>query len=280
MRKEAVRNGDSTQEAPLRRIPSNTTSSRTLTRVTPFSHMGDNFLHSIIRHPVKYLMRNHELFEKSTLFHPITHCDRLSRMIFPQTSRRLLAAIGSMPYDARWTEFVTLYTPALRDYAERHFPQLDADDLLQETFIALLKRLPVYYYAPESKGAFHAYLVGILRYAALDALRKTTRENDRIAVFRETAHAAPTCHDEERRSLKEAAYEIALRQFLADPKVHAQTKEVFTRVAINGEKPEEVASSFGMKRNAIDQLKDRCIRRLKELVNQLVEGLHQQSAET
>ena len=122
--------------------------------------------------------------------------------------------------------------------------------------------------------------MGILRYAALDALRKTTRENDRIAVFRETAHAAPTCHDEERRSLKEAAYEIALRQFLADPKVHAQTKEVFTRVAINGEKPEEVASSFGMKRNAIDQLKDRCIRRLKELVNQLVEGLHQQSAET
>ena len=51
-------------------------------------------------------------------------------------------------------------------------------------------------------------------------------------------------------------------------------------MAINGEKPEEVASSFGMKRNAIDQLKDRCIRRLKELVNQLVEGLHQQSAET
>lgn len=199
-------------------------------------------------------------------------------MTFPQTSRRLLAAIGSMPYDARWTEFVTLYTPALRDYAQRHYPQLDADDLLQETFVALLKRLPVYYYDPESKGAFHAYLVGILRYAALDAIRKATRENDRIAVFGEAAQAAPP--SQETTPLREAAYEIALRQFLADPKVHAQTKEIFTRVAINGEKPEEVAAAFGMKRNAVDQLKDRCIRRLKTLVSQLTEGLHSSSAAT
>lgn len=195
-------------------------------------------------------------------------------MVFPQTSRRLLAAIGSMPYDARWTEFVTLYTPALRDYAQRHFPQLDVDDLLQETFLALLKRLPVYFYDPESKGAFHAYLVGILRYAALDSLRKAARESNRIAAFGDVTHIAPSGHEE--HPLQEAAYEIALRQFLADPKVHAQTKEIFTRVAINGEKPEEVAAAFGMKRNAVDQLKDRCIRRLKTLVGQLVEGLHPQ----
>ena len=53
---------------------------------------------------------------------------------FPVTSRKLLAAIGSGPGATRWTEFFHKYTPGLRDYATRHFPSLEADDLVQDTF--------------------------------------------------------------------------------------------------------------------------------------------------
>ena len=60
--------------------------------------------------------------------------------------------------------------------------------------------------------------------------------------------------------------EIALRQLLADDTVHARTREVFRRVAVNGEKPEDVASDFGITRNAVYQMKDRMMTRLREFV--------------
>ena len=191
-------------------------------------------------------------------------------MPFPQTSRRLLAALGSDPGSSRWNEFIAAYAPGLRDYAVRHFSGLDADDLLQETFLAFVKRLPNYVYDPESKGAFHAYLVGILRICGLTARNRTTRESKGVLVAGEQIHVQP--NDAEQQRWQEAAYEIALRQFFADPRIHAQTKEIFRRVAIAGESPETVARDFGQKRNAIDQIKDRSIRRLRVIVDRLIEN--------
>ena len=63
---------------------------------------------------------------------------------FPETSARLIAAIGSSPQSPRWHEFIARYSPALRAFAARRFPTLDADDLLQETFLVLVRRLPDY----------------------------------------------------------------------------------------------------------------------------------------
>ena len=60
--------------------------------------------------------------------------------------------------------------------------------------------------------------------------------------------------------------EIALRQLLADSTIHERTRIVFARVAVNGEKPDDVAVAFGIKRNAVDQMKSRMMERLKELV--------------
>ena len=192
-------------------------------------------------------------------------------MNFPQTSRRLLAALGSDLGSSRWNEFIAAYAPGLRDYALRHFPQLDTDDLLQETLLAFVKRLPNYIYDPESKGAFHAYLVGILRICGLTALSRAARESKELAAAGE--QLLPPATDEERQNWQEAAYEIALRQFLADPRVHAQTKEIFRRVAVMGESPENVARDFGLNRNAVDQIKDRSIRHLRIIVDRLVEDV-------
>ena len=193
-------------------------------------------------------------------------------MAFPQTSRRLIAALGTDLGSTRWNEFVAAYAPGLRDYAVRHFARLDADDLLQETLLAFMKRLPNYIYDPAAKGAFHAYLVGILRICALNAINRAARETRQIAAAAD--QILPTTTDEDvqyRQRWQEAAYEIALRQFFADPRVHAQTKEIFRRVAVAGEAPETVARDFGLPRNAVDQIKDRSIRRLRVIVDRLVE---------
>ena len=189
---------------------------------------------------------------------------------FPHTSRKLLTAIGSGPGATRWTEFFHKYTPGLRDYATRHFPSLEADDLIQDTFLVLVKRLKTYQYDPKSKGAFHNYLTGILRFLAIDRLR----DKDRETASRKRLADDPTAqsHADSPFSIdgwKKSAYAIALRRFLADPRVQPQTKEIFKRVAIRGEKPETVAADFGLTRNTVDQIKDRSIRRLKVLVAEL-----------
>ena len=54
----------------------------------------------------------------------------------PKTSAQLLAALADDSLSARWTEFANLYVPMMRDYCAATFPDLDADDLIQETLIA------------------------------------------------------------------------------------------------------------------------------------------------
>ena len=46
---------------------------------------------------------------------------------------------------------------------------------------------------------------------------------------------------------------------------------MFRRVAVNGEKPADVAESFGISRNTVDQIKDRARRRLKDIIKALEE---------
>ena len=196
--------------------------------------------------------------------------DTIMTSPFPHTSRKLLAAIGSGPGATRWTEFFHKYTSGLRDYATRHFPSLEADDLIQDTFLVLVKRLKTYQYDPKAKGAFHNYLTGILRFLAIDRLRDKDRETAKRMRLAEDPTTRPAA--EKSFSIddwKKSAYEIALRRLLADQRVQPQTKEIFKRVAIHGEKPETVATDFGLTRNAVDQIKDRTIRRLKALVAEL-----------
>lgn len=144
------------------------------------------------------------------------------------------------------------------------FPSVEADDITQETFIALCKVLPSYRHAPDEKGYFHNYLTGILRNKALTALRKQRQQADLADEMRRVED-----NSSEEQSYRKAIFEIALRQFLADESIADRTKRIFERVAINGESPEAVATSFKMKRHAVDQAKSRAMARLREIVNEL-----------
>ena len=77
---------------------------------------------------------------------------------------------------ARWSVFYSRYQPMMRSYLQARFPSLDADDIIQETFVALAKILPDYKYAPEKNGAFHNFLTGVLRNKALCALDASRRQ--------------------------------------------------------------------------------------------------------
>ena len=153
------------------------------------------------------------------------------------------------------------------------FPALEADDIIQETLLALCRVLPSYRYAPDEKGHFRNYLTGILRNKALRQLRKDRHQAGIVAELQQTGTTdilPVDSHDAaDDQSYRESLFELALRQFLADESVADRTKRIFERTAMNGESPDAVAASFKMARHAVDQAKSRAMSRLRELVKEL-----------
>jgi RNA polymerase sigma factor (sigma-70 family) len=189
----------------------------------------------------------------------------------PETSTTLLRDLAQDSRHARWGEFVSRYHPMMEAYMRTHFPAVDADDAIQETLITLIKVFPVYHYLPDETGAFHNYLTGILRHRALRVIENESRRLNKEQKYHEMTELSILDDGRnERSSWRESVLEIALQQLLADESINDRTKQVFVRVAVNGEKAETVAESFGITRNSVDQMKARMKDRLRELANALM----------
>ena len=152
--------------------------------------------------------------------------------------------------------------------AER-FPSLDADDLIQETFIAVAKVLPDYRYAPDEKGHFRSFLTGILHHKALNTLRTERRRQGRMQVYAATQPSGFSSEEGDEQVWREALYEIALQQVLANPDIANRSKQIFIRTAMKGERPEIVAESLSVSRDVVDQTKKRMIDRLRKIIDTL-----------
>ena len=211
----------------------------------------------------------------------------------PATSTTLLRDLANDSQHARWSEFVTRYHPMMEAFMRERFPSLDADDVIQETLIAVWAALPSYRYAPDEKGHFHNYLTGILRNKALRQLYKEQRHAEIAEMVHDDAScdgrartlAAPPSTSstgravaprpppdvmaDDEQSWRETLVEIALRQLMNDESIQSRTRQVFLRVAVNGEKPDDVAVAFGIERNAVDQIKNRMMPRLQKIVADL-----------
>ena len=91
------------------------------------------------------------------------------------------------------------------------------------------------------------------------------------ADFNADSMLPPMFKDEaEDKAFRESVYELALAELLADPSIREQSKQIFVRVAINGEKPEDVAAAFGVTRNSVDQTKARLVAKLRIIKEELV----------
>ena len=194
-----------------------------------------------------------------------------AKVKIPTTSTTLLRDLAQDSQHARWSEFVARYRPMMEAYMRNRFPTVDVDDAVQMALIALIKVFPVYKYSPEETGAFHNYLTGILCRRALRVIESESRRVNKEQKYHEIEELTASDGNEDDWSLwRESVLEIALQQLLADESINDRTKQVFVRVAVNGEKPETVAQSFGITRNSVDQMKARMKDRLRELANALM----------
>lgn len=189
-------------------------------------------------------------------------------MKVPDTSSSLLKAVSADSRSARWSEFVERYRPMMVGYLKAKYGDVECDDILQETFVALSQALPNYRYDPEETGSFHAYLAAVLHHKACDALRRRQRQDE----LKQKAMTDPTFSKESgdvATNLQTAMFKIALQQVLADESILERNRRMFVEVAINGRTPTEVANMFGVARNNVDQVKARMVKLLQERVSEV-----------
>ena len=183
----------------------------------------------------------------------------------PTTSTTLLRDLASDSQHARWGEFAARYRPMMEAFLRERFPSVEADDIIQETLIAVCAALPSYHYAPEEKGHFRNYLTGILRNKALRQLGKDHRQAEITDEMRRSRDMMAA----EEQTWRESLLEIALQQLMNDESIQSRTRQVFLRVAVNGDSPSDVATAFGIERNAVDQIKNRMTARIRRIVEAL-----------
>ena len=190
----------------------------------------------------------------------------------PETSTTMLREMAKDADSPRWLDFVARYRPMMEAYMRERFPELDADEAIQETFIGLFRAMPTFRYAPDETGSFHNYLTGVLRHKALDLLRSKSRYAG--ALRRSAESVVPPkpdgANEADERRWRETIYDAALVQFLADPNVNGRARQIFIRTALRGESPADVARSLAVTRDVVDQTKRRMIRRLREVVEALL----------
>lgn len=189
----------------------------------------------------------------------------------PQTRISLINTIANHPESARWTEFWRAYEQPMRAYLASHFPTIEADDIIQETMVALMKALPNYRYDPDRKGHFRNYLIGIIRHKAVSEIRRRQAESDHIDAY--AKNRVEHFHDEEddanSDSMRKDIFEAAVTQLMADDSISSATREIFRHVALMQEPPAKVAAEFGTTRNNVDQIKRRMIVRLSGMVRSM-----------
>lgn len=190
--------------------------------------------------------------------------------IVPETSTTLLMDISSDAENARWPEFVARYRPMMLAFLKVQFPVVDAEDLVQETLIALSKVLPHYCYAPDEKGRFRNYLTGILRNKALKRCEREAKDRKlKSELSARTVSESVAAADADSTAWRESLLEIAVRQLLADGRIPDRSKQIFQRLTVDGQSPEDVAVAYGTSRNNVDKTKSRMIARLREIVRRL-----------
>jgi RNA polymerase sigma-70 factor, ECF subfamily len=183
------------------------------------------------------------------------------------TSLTLLQALRQPGDGAAWDRFVRLYTPLLYHWARRLGPQQsDAEDLVQDVFTLLVRKLPEFRY--EQGGSFRNWL----RVVAMNKWRERGRRagppagNGNLLDF----VAAP----DETDAFEEAEYrqELVRRGLeLIRAEFSDATWQSFERHVLAGRGAFEVAKELGLRIGSVYAAKSRILTRLRRELEGLLD---------
>src|SRR5262245_42689665 len=183
------------------------------------------------------------------------------------TSLTLLQSLRQPGDGAAWNRFVQLYTPLLYHWARRlGLQQSDAEDLVQDVFTLLLRKLPEFRY--EQGGSFRNWL----RVVALNKWRERGRRASPLAGNGDLLNqvAAP----DDARAFEEAEYRRQLVRRgleLIRSEFSEAAWQSFERHVVAGRDALEVANELGLRIGSVYAAKSRVLTRLRRELDGLVD---------
>jgi len=196
-----------------------------------------------------------------------------------KTRESLLSRLRKTGEDGDWQSFYDQYRHVILSFCRRQgLDEFSAHDVLQETVILLMRKLPEFRYDP-AQGKFRNWLLKLVARKISDA-RKRARRARLVFVEESSGQMREACSDEAgvtesvENAWRQALMEEALRRIKSDPRTRPETFLIFQNYVLNGASVSEVARTFEVEENVVYQIKNRMLRRLTAEVEMLEENRH------
>lgn len=191
------------------------------------------------------------------------------------TPRSLLERLRSQPDDQSWKRLVDLYTPLLHRWLRKSaIKDSDADDLMQDVFAILVRKLPGFEHN-QQRGAFrrwlHTILINHLR--GYWKSRQTTPETvDSSQASQELERLQDPASDLNQLWEREHDALLARRVLeLIEQDFTPTTWQAFRRVFLDEAAPAKVAAELDISVNAVHLAKWRVLRRARREIVGLID---------
>lgn len=190
----------------------------------------------------------------------------------PTTQAALLLRIVDRQDVESWEEFVRLYTPVLKRVAlGRGFRHLDADELVQDVFVAVMKSIEKFKHN-NRRGSFRRWLMTLARNAAINRISRQPID------LKNRSHAYPldrlNCSDDRPDAIDQSLHAEWQSELLTiacgavQSLVQPLTWAAFWKTAIEGCSAEVVAKELGLSVGAVYVARSRTLAKVKLWVSQ------------
>ena len=206
----------------------------------------------------------------------------------PKTSSAMLRDLANPAAYSRWIEFIELYRPVLVYWLNcmkaGSLSSLNSsmyDDIIQETFISLMKIFPKGSFDSE-KARFRTFLQTILHNRAVDYLKKSHLinlnfvSNEKFDIFQGydlLKEPSIDKDDEGNHQLWCDLWNLIIDRVFEEANFSGRAKVIFLR-NIAGESLTDLAKEYNIERNALYQQKNRIIKKIKEKAKDLKVGVN------
>lgn len=193
---------------------------------------------------------------------------------FDATSMSLLQRARSNDQDA-WEQIVHLYGPLVHRWCKRvGMRDEDIADVFQETFRSVSSHLDGFTPA-KAVGSFRSWLRSIVRTKIADHYRKLNEQpagrGGSTDQMQFAAVADPLADDSEENESEENALIVQRAMDLIQPEFSPQNWSAFQLVALEGYSAVEIAEKLGVQAQAVRQANYRIRRRLRLVLQDLME---------
>ena len=200
------------------------------------------------------------------------------------TRQSLLERLKQDEQHVAWEEFYAMYWAVVIRYAQKlGLDETSAHDVLQETMLVLIRKLPGFTYDP-AKGKFRNFLLTIVHRKTLASIHRVqskqeqsmdtplTDEGVTLTDFlADKSNVLP--HEQMEQNWQDSIREEALRKIQQDPTVEERTFDIFIAYVVEGQPAQEISKRYDINNNAVYQIKNRIIKRLKIEVEKMVSEL-------